>query len=237
MYGTSNGLGVGTTGNTFRLVPKSMQYTGNHQLHRRINALTQSPDHSKPDTIPDKPSLTLEIDSTKDRKEELESPIVEPENTVKFSQPTPVEQLLNPVPRQSWSQVFQQVCTKQLFECFRQLKQIIMPHGVFQDTILAYIDYQNMRALIEDAKQSNSKDGVMSLKVAFTTNPYNLPSESIETGNYLVSILELLGPQNHVVIALHPRQVQFLQGLCEKSETRLYWPNGNEGISWFTTLS
>ena len=250
MYGTSNGLGVGTTGKTFRLVPKHLQYTGNQQIHRRINDLSQPQSQSKsqsqsqsqpqPQSQPEPQSEPQPQSHSDQEVTTATDPSVEsnPSEQESIDVVAPVSNVqLESLPKQSWPQVFQQVCTKQLFECFRQLKQLIMPHPAFHDTILAYIDFQHMRILIEDAKESYSKDGVMSLKVTFTNNPYSLPRETIENGHYLVSILELLGPQNHVIIALNSNQLKFLQGLSSTSNSRLYWPNGNEGISWFTNFS
>ena len=129
------------------------------------------------------------------------------------------------------------MCQKQLFECFRQLKHMLVSYSVFNDTVLAYLDFQHMRELVEDAKRHNRSNGVMSLKVAFNTNPYGFSPETVSTGNYLVSVLERLGPTDCALVPLNPTQVKFLNELATTPSKQLYWPNGTEGISWFTQLS
>ena len=52
----------------------------------------------------------------------------------------------------------------------------------------------------------------------------------------LVKNLELMGPSNNLLIALTPEVVENLQR-SYLHDRKLYWPNGNEGITWLTSFT
>ena len=227
MYGSSNGLGVGSTGNTFRLIPNRLRY----QRPRHTHHASTTPKDTVDTTVPVTEVKETPLNPAQEANEDSSSTA----ETDRLTEPNP-NQSLN-MPTQSWPNVFQQVCQKQLFECFRQLKQSLIGHSVFDNTVLAYLDFQHMRELVEEAKRQKSTHGVMSLKVAFNNNAYDLPAETVNMGTYLVSVIERMGPTNHVLVPLNPKQVEFLQGLSTTPNKPMFWPRGNEGISWFTSLS
>ena len=89
-----------------------------------------------------------------------------------------------------------------------------------------------MRKLVDQAKQSKSKTGVMSLKTLLKSDHQDLV-EPFELEEQLMNIqmLEMLGPPDHAIISLSKSQINFLKST---GTSEVFWPSGSEGITCLT---
>ena len=206
----STNLGVGKSGNTFRLVPGHFGVPANTKINPNYNQRINSQPKIEEEIIPPKEPVR-------------EEPEVIPIQPVNLEQQT----------RNQWTNAFNQIAQTQLYNGFTKIKRLLLSSPDHRKTRLCYIDFKSMQCLIDQARKNKSKTGVMSLKTLLRssnqdiTEPVNL-EEHITT----VQLLEQLGPPDHALIALNEDQIAFVRS---RVANEVYWPSGTEGITCLTT--
>ena len=244
MYTNSNSLGIGATGNTYNLVPNNIRIPQTVNYNQPISynnppLVSNGNQHNNINqVIPPKPieiNSPLEISTPVNR--ESSDPVinssVDMENDLPQIQDTSKQNSQNVGTH--WNELFQSVCSNQLYGAFRKVKGLINNSSHFDNTRLSYINYDAMQLLISKAKRERSKKGLMSLKTYLNTDNQNIVDfENLDASLQLIHIMEILGPPDHALIALDPSQFDFLK---ENNFHEYYWPNGNNGITWITRAS
>jgi len=142
----------------------------------------------------------------------------------------------------NWTDVFLTVCKKRLFNYFRELKLILNKDPYFNKQLICYIDEKTAKFLVANTKNDKILTLRMMLNNIINQQIKGLSSINIDNSVNLnkaldlIKNLELMGPSNNLLIALTPDKISFLQQNYLQNK-QLYWPNGNEGITWLTNLN
>ena len=248
MYTNSNSLGIGATGNTYNLVPNNIRIPQiinyNQPLPYNKQPLTSGGNYinqvSTPIQVntPSQVEVTNQINTPHPQiNQEIPDQVVHSSMDMEDSnhqiQSSPKQDINNV--ETHWNELFQSVCSNQLYGAFRKVKGIINNSSYFDDTRISYINYDAMQLLISKAKRERSKKGLMSLKTHLNMDKQNIVDfENIDSSLQLIHIMEILGPPDHALIALDQSQLEFLK---KNDYHEYYWPNGNNGITWITKAS
>lgn len=209
----SANLGLGTSGNTFRLVP------GQYGV-----PATTTTKHISPATTN---KTTVRTTNSKSSVVSLNTPNEKPEAIKKTEAPKTQGSPVNY--QNQWDATFNHIAKSQLYNGFTRVKRILQASTDYKDTRVCYIDYQSMLKLVDQARRNKSTQGVMSLKTLLKSDNQALV-EPTEMDDYLATIqmLENLGPPDHALIPLRENQIGFLRS---QGCTEVYWPGGNQGIT------
>lgn len=139
----------------------------------------------------------------------------------------------------NWSEVFTTVCKKKLYNTFRSLKEILNQFPHFSNLFVCFIDEACAKFLID----KNHKVATLRIMLGSWQNSQIKNIDSINIKNSsdinraldLIQQLEYLGPSNNLLIALDIEKIKFLQENF-LDNNQLYWPNGNDGITWLTSI-
>lgn len=139
----------------------------------------------------------------------------------------------------NWSEVFTTVCKKKLYNTFRSLKEILNQFPHFSNLFVCFIDEACAKFLID----KNHKVATLRIMLSSWQNSQIKNIDSINIKNSsdinraldLIQQLEYLGPSNNLLIALDIEKIKFLQENF-LDNNQLYWPNGNDGITWLTSI-
>ena len=245
----SNSLGIGTTGKTYNLVPNSIgiPFTcfKNKQFQEHCKKKNRITPHSKLATTRNNTIYDKNIDNNVEQSNVMGSGQHQdmgqtPGQHQDMGQtPDPESDTDHEIKEQNlkieesylkWNQMFLNVCSNQLYGCFRKIKEKIHKSDIFNDTKLCYININSMKLLITKAKQENAPNGLMSLKTYVISVTQSLVSpDEIEDYLSLINILEIMGPSDHIIICLGDEQITHLKTHnCQE----LFWPRKNEGITW-----
>lgn len=225
MYGRSNGLGIGATGHTFQIVPPSMQMRQSHVVQQPQSQKQQQQKH-----------VQFNIEKTADAEAEAynQEPQEETQNRVQQEQQAAQQvqqaQQAQQAQQNEWSSIFNNVCSNQLYGCFRKVKSIISNSSYYRGTRVCYIDYDCMQKLIGKARSESSSKGLMSLKTYLRSSHQDVTDiNDVEEAVTLVQSMEMMGPPDHALIPLQEDQIDFLKS---KGCQEMFWPNGSNGITW-----
>ena len=209
MKSKSNSLGIGITGNTYNLIPKNIG----------IKTIKSIKSTRKYHNVNDNTSQNT-LDSM---KHNLEENNLENKDTNTIPQDYYYSQ---------WDILFNQVATNSLYSNFKNIKEKLLVSSVFNKTRLVYINLEIMRFLIEYAKNNKYEKPLMSLKTYVKQDSQTLINP-IEMDQYIFSIqmVEQLGPPENVIICLEEFLIDVLS---ENNYQVLYWPTGQNGITWIT---
>ena len=141
-----------------------------------------------------------------------------------------------------WTEIFLTVCKKRLFNYFRELKIILGKDEFFRQKLICYIDEKSANFLVDNTKNDKIMtlrmilNNILNQQIKGTSNMNIGYSVNLNKALDLVKNLELMGPSNNLLIALTPEVVENLQR-SYLHDRKLYWPNGNEGITWLTSFT
>lgn len=228
-----NGLGLGISGKSFSLVPtnQGMSYKNSTQnilkdykKKNNKNNLTSINDEFLKEVKNLK--KTTQISSKIDTENHIETDIpVQNDNKINFNV--------------DWNNVFTAVCKKKLFNTFRDLKLIINSIPGFQEQFICFIDEVNARFIIEKEKKITTLritlNNLVNKQISMVSETNLNNTINLNRALELVKLLEFLAPSNNLVILLNEKQIKILQNKF-LSGKQLYWPNGNDGITWCTQL-
>lgn len=141
----------------------------------------------------------------------------------------------------NWTDIFLTVCKKRLFNYFRELKMILNRDPYFNQKLICYIDEKCAKYLVDNTKNDKVMtlrmilNGMINQQIKGASNMDISHSLNLNKALDLVKNLELMGPSNNLLIALSQDKIEILQ-VNYLNKRRLYWPNGNEGITWLTSF-
>ncbi len=258
MYTNSNSLGIGTTGNTYNLVPNNMRmppisykhhgqapqfnsppqqptqhaFSNNTQSNLQVNQVNKMDEPVLVET----PTIESKPDAVVDHNGNVENDVHQ--NKINHGEKSQIETntdknvVSSPNIPHYWNELFQNVCSNQLYGAFRKIKGIINNSSYFDQTKLVYINYEAMQSLIGKAKRDRSKRGLMSLKTYLNMDNQDIVDiTQLDNTLNLIHVMEIMGPPDHAIIALDGGQLNYLK---ENNFHEYYWPNGNNGITWIT---
>lgn len=247
MY-NSNSLGIGTSGNTYNLVPENLRIPNNiiygHNKNLQVNnnqIITKQENSQKEISLNNSnviPSKNNKIEETSNLKDSKTKEVNNNNNIIEETSTDVQSQSQGQIPKQSsqqqvinyYQEVFRNIASNQLYGAFRKVKGITNNSDYFSDTKLAYINYDAMQQLINKARQENYNKGVMSLKTYLVNeNQTSVDPSQLNDTLELIKIMEILGPPDHALIALNDHQIQHLK---QNQFNEVFWPNGVNGITW-----
>lgn len=233
-----NSLGIGSSGKSFSLYPQ------NHNLLNSVKSIKGYKNNKTKDIKSQKvyDNFANEIKKLRNRNiapSEPNTSISENNNTYSSSMNNQSDNNIES-PEVNWGEVFGNVCKQRLYGKFMELKKIFINDPTFSNQLICYIDEDCARYLVE-----NTKDKILTLRMrlnSIITNDiknnktFNMSkSQQLNKALELIKQLEQMGPSNNLLIALNPKQVDYLHNSYLKSK-KMFWPNGNDGITWLTKL-
>ena len=242
MKNNINSLGFGNSGNQFSIIPNNVNLKNNinKDFINNINTLKQKKKNSSMNTINknfEKQILELKERSNTNIKEEKTFNITNQfennqfennqfENN-QFENNNQIENKINF--NVDWNNVFTNVCKKKLYSIFYELKLLLNNIPIFNQLFICYIDEYCTKYLYK------SNPNITTLRIRLNNMLSKNNSEQLNKALELVKILEFFAPTNNLVILLNSLQIKELQDNFLNSR-QLYWPSGNDGITWLTQL-
>jgi hypothetical protein len=235
-----NSLGFGHSGKSYSLIPK------NQGISYKVNTQNILKGYKKKKNVKTNFSsindnFINEVNSLKKRSTNNNIPNEEykpiEEDKPDFDIPTQYDNKINF--NVDWNNVFTTVCKKKLFNTFRDLKMIINSIPGFHELFVCYIDETNARYIIQKEKNITTLritiNNLINKQISNVSETNLNNTLNLNRALELVKFLEFLAPSNNLVILLNEKQIRTLQSKF-LSGKQLYWPNGNDGITWCTQL-